>query len=207
MLVIVIADIDIQKEFESKGLPEGVVINFETTTNELKTSADCYFYLLPEDEFEKDRAALSNLERPVFVNAVVRTLGELPQNAIRINTWPGFLQRSLVEIVAAEQMKESVSSLMEKLGWGFQFVPDLPGMMTARIIAMIINEAYFALGDEVSTKEDIDIAMKLGTNYPYGPFEWVEKIGRKNILDLLTKLAETESLYEPAPALLNETIQ
>ncbi len=44
-------------------------------------------------------------------------------------------------------------------------------------MAMIINEAWHALAEEVSTKNEIDTAMKLGTNYPYGPFEWAEKIG------------------------------
>ena len=42
---------------------------------------------------------------------------------------------------------------------------------------MIINEAFLALQEGVSTKEEINTAMKLGTNYPLGPFEWVEKIG------------------------------
>ena len=42
---------------------------------------------------------------------------------------------------------------------------------------MIINEAYFTWEAGTSTKEEIDIAMKLGTGYPYGPFEWGEKIG------------------------------
>jgi 3-hydroxybutyryl-CoA dehydrogenase len=36
--------------------------------------------------------------------------------------------------------------------------------------------------DEISTKAEIDIAMKLGTNYPYGPFEWSEKSGWKKYM-------------------------
>jgi 3-hydroxybutyryl-CoA dehydrogenase len=68
---------------------------------------------------------------------------------------------------------------------------------------MIINEAFFALGENVSTKEEIDLAMKSGTNYPYGPFEWSEKIGVENILNLLKKLSEKEERYFPAPTLKN----
>ena len=52
-----------------------------------------------------------------------------------------------------------------------------PGFITARVIAMIINEAFFALQENVSSKEEIDTAMRLGTNYPYGPFEWTKLIG------------------------------
>ena len=51
--------------------------------------------------------------------------------------------------------------------------PDIPGFISARVVSMIINEAYFALEEEVSSKEEIDTAMKLGTNYPYGPFDGV----------------------------------
>jgi 3-hydroxybutyryl-CoA dehydrogenase len=69
---------------------------------------------------------------------------------------------------------------------------------------MIINEAYFALEENVSTKEEIDIAMKLGTNYPYGPFEWCKKIGLKNIAALLAELSQTEKRYQPARLLLKE---
>jgi 3-hydroxybutyryl-CoA dehydrogenase len=69
------------------------------------------------------------------------------------------------------------------------------------VIAMIINEAYFALGDAISTPAEIDTAMKLGTNYPYGPFEWGEKIGLLQVYQLLAKLAEDNSRYTAAPAL------
>jgi 3-hydroxybutyryl-CoA dehydrogenase len=80
-------------------------------------------------------------------------------------------------------------------------------MIAARVISMIINEAYFALGDKISTKEQIDIAMKLGTNYPYGPFEWSEKIGLQKIYALLKKLREKERRYDIAPLLDEEIMQ
>jgi 3-hydroxybutyryl-CoA dehydrogenase len=50
---------------------------------------------------------------------------------------------------------------------------------------MIINEAYFAIQENIASRSDIDLAMKLGTNYPFGPFEWCEKIGIKNVYELL----------------------
>ena len=77
-------------------------------------------------------------------------------------------------------------------------VPDQPGFISARIIAMIINEAYFAKSENVSTEKEIDVAMKLGTNYPYGPFEWASIIGIKNIYALLKILSETDSRYQPS---------
>ena len=86
-------------------------------------------------------------------------------------------------------------------------VKDEPGLIAARITAMIINEAYFALGDNVSTKSDIDIAMKLGTNYPFGPFEWAAVIGLSNIITLLEQLATSDHRYLPATMLLKEATE
>ncbi|MDD4975330.1 MAG: 3-hydroxyacyl-CoA dehydrogenase family protein [Bacteriovorax sp.] len=58
-----------------------------------------------------------------------------------------------------------------------------------RTIAMIINEAYFALGDKLASATAIDLAMKNGVNYPLGPIEWGEKIGLHNIAQLLEELS------------------
>ncbi|MFX8832908.1 3-hydroxyacyl-CoA dehydrogenase family protein, partial [Acinetobacter baumannii] len=78
-------------------------------------------------------------------------------------------------------------------------------MLAARVVAMIINEAYFGWGEGISSKADIDIAMKLGTNYPYGPFEWGYKIGVQKILELLQVLSKTDDRYTPAKALIEES--
>ena len=67
---------------------------------------------------------------------------------------------------------------------------DRVGMVTPRVICMIINEAYFTVQEGTAEKDAIDQAMKLGTNYPMGPFEWSKKIGLQNVKELL------ESVYE-----------
>jgi 3-hydroxybutyryl-CoA dehydrogenase len=67
---------------------------------------------------------------------------------------------------------------------------------------MIINEAYLSLEEGVSSKEEMNTAMRLGTNYPYGPFEWAEKIGPENIARLLTALSRQQPRYTPASLLL-----
>lgn len=64
------------------------------------------------------------------------------------------------------------------------------GFHYPRVISMIVNEAYFALGEKLATSEAIDLAMKNGVNYPMGPVEWGEKIGLKYIVDLLTEYIE-----------------
>ena len=146
-------------------------------------------------------------QKPVFINSVIATAAanNLPAHVLRINGWATFLQRPLWEI--AGNITTDAANVLSKIEKKFLPVPDSPGLIAARVIAMIINEAYFALGDNVSTATEIDTAMKLGTNYPYGPFEWANKIGLKNIYALLLQLSKTDNRCTPAPVLTQETAQ
>jgi 3-hydroxybutyryl-CoA dehydrogenase len=164
------------------------------------TNADAFFSL-------KDNAVLAgfgSLNRPVLINAVADTLAELkaPQNVLRINGWATFLNRPVWEI--AGHVDENTSSVLNALNIKISHVKDEPGFISARVIAMIINEAYFAVEDNVSSKNEIDTAMKLGTNYPHGPFEWSQMIGIHNILALLQKLNTTDARYQPSALLIKE---
>ncbi len=139
--------------------------------------------------------------KPVFVNAVSNTLKEMntSQNVVRINGWNGFVGRSTWEIAGTitDEVKQVCAAMKRQI----IPVPDEPGFVSARIIAMIINEAYFALEDNISTPEEIDVAMKLGTNYPFGPFEWASLIGIERIFELLQKLSRHDKRYMPATLL------
>ena len=68
-----------------------------------------------------------------------------------------------------------------------------------RILAMLINEAFDALFMQVASKEDIDIAMKFGVNYPKGLIEWAHEIGLNHVLTTLQNLFEEygEDRYRP----------
>jgi 3-hydroxybutyryl-CoA dehydrogenase len=136
---------------------------------------------------------------PLFINSVLYPIG--PNNKIiRINGWDGFLQQSSWEIAGI--LTEEARKVLEYLGKKVIQTADEPGFISARIIAMIINEAYYAKEENVSTEAEIDTAMKLGTNYPYGPFEWAEKIGLQNICSLLSVLTVKDKRYSPAPLLV-----
>lgn len=139
--------------------------------------------------------------KPVIINSVVNTLEskKLPSNFSRINAWPGFLKRPIWEI--ASNNKAIAEAIFKPLEWDILLVNDEPGLVSARVLSMIINEAYFALGENVSTINEIDLAMKFGTNYPLGPFEWQDKIGIQNIYMLLKKLSQTNKRYLIAPLL------
>jgi 3-hydroxybutyryl-CoA dehydrogenase len=87
--------------------------------------------------------------------------------------------------------QEILSKICVELKTEFNVVKDQVGMVTPRIIAMIINEAYEALQQGVASRKDIDLSMKLGTHYPFGPFEWADKIGLENLRKLLKDLEKS----------------
>ena len=169
-------------------------------------NADAFFSLLNNNIL----AEFESLKKPVFINSVVQTLADLvaPENVYRINGWPSFLKRSVWEIATTitphTSANENVASVFKALSIKINIVKDEPGFISARIIAMIINEGYLAVEDNVSSKAEIDTAMKLGTNYPYGPFEWAKLIGLNNILALLQKLNSTDTRYLPSQLLIKE---
>jgi 3-hydroxybutyryl-CoA dehydrogenase len=200
MKIVVVAT-DEQWDELTKTRPENGWQRVNDCKDFITTSdADAFFNL-------KDHSILpefASLAKPVFINSVIQTLADLqaPDNILRINAWPGFLKRSAWEITG--EVTEDIESIFKKLDVKVSTVADEPGFIAARIIAMIINEAYFAVSDGVSSKKEIDTAMKLGTNYPYGPFEWAELIGKSNVLELLKKLSLTDKRYLPAALLIKE---
>jgi 3-hydroxybutyryl-CoA dehydrogenase len=155
-------------------------------------------------DFGFEGAVFSPAQKPLLIAETVQTLAEcpnLPEKVARFCGWPTMIERPLWEM-AARGSSDWLTPIMEGLGKQFEIVSDVPGLVAPRIISTIINEAFYALAEGVSNEEEIDIAMKLGTNYPAGPFEWAIKIGAFSICQLLQKLAETDRLYAPHPLLV-----
>ena len=205
MQIIVVADEAGREEFKAKNTRTGIEVVYIEDLSALRGygSADAFF-LLKDDIDKEGLYALG--AKPVFINSTINTLKELnlPVNYSRINGWPCLLNREIWEIATLNE--NAVRPVFENLGWKYAVVADEPGLISARIISMIINEAYFASGENVSSEKEIDIAMKLGTNYPYGPFEWSRKIGLKRVYNLLEKLSKTDKRYAVAPALKNDLV-
>ncbi|WP_438944721.1 3-hydroxyacyl-CoA dehydrogenase family protein [Sediminibacterium sp.] len=193
------------------GTPEQVAV----LTNKIDTSIHQVSVfkkdelLIPEADlymdalFEDEGPVFKEIEnKPVLVNAVITTSVQLAANTIRFNGWGGFIQQEKMEIAGNENSAQQVARLLSDVGIDTVVSADTCGMIGPRVVAMIINEAYFALAENISTREEIDIAMKSGTNYPYGPFEWSEIIGIEKIKDLLYRLRTENTRYEIAPALI-----
>jgi len=207
MLIIVLANESLKTELLTQGTKENVHLEWINEPGAFLDfpDADAYIDLLFKNEVKRIIILQQLLPKPIFVNAVIPVLTELPVGFIRFNGWNTFLNRPIVEAASMSDMsKIKATEIFSLFNKKIEWVPDIPGLISARVIAMIINEAYFALNENVSTKEEINIAMKLGTNYPYGPFEWAEKIGLKNIFELLNNMAKTTKRYEPSALLTKE---
>jgi 3-hydroxybutyryl-CoA dehydrogenase len=143
----------------------------------------------------------------LIINAVEVNSLTLPFPFIRINGWPGFLKRNIIEAAGQNDLHTNTEHLFALLNRKLEWVPDIAGFISPRIISMIINEAFFTVEEGVTDEAAIDTAMKLGTNYPYGPFEWARLIGIKRVYDLLSILAKEDERYRPSPLLTNSASQ
>jgi len=210
MRLAVLTDEQLKEELLSTGINESCKIDWINSPKELSsyTDADAVIDLLFEQNGYDASYLIDFLKKPVFVNSMNKTVAEIGLPVIRINAWPGFLKRNIAEVSCDDTSnKNEAERILGLLNRKTEWVPDIKGFISARVVCMIINEAYFALEENVSTKEEIGIAMKLGTNYPYGPFEWSKKIGLKNIVVLLTELSKDEKRYQPADLLLKESTE
>jgi 3-hydroxybutyryl-CoA dehydrogenase len=115
---------------------------------------------------------------------------------------PSYLQRSMVEggLLGRKSGRGFYDYSAEKTAEDNEIEPSEE--VSLRVISCIVNEAFLALSEGVATAEDIDRAMKLGANYPKGPFEWVEEIGALRVVETLDSLRSAYGdAYLAAPAL------
>lgn len=151
----------------------------------------------------------------VFFNTTLISLKELEEpggkdfafNAFGFNGFPTMIDRPVLEVsVSNAASTEKLKSTCQQLQTEMEIVADEVGMVTPRVVCMIINEAFMTFEEGTASKEDIDMAMKLGTNYPYGPFEWANRIGVNYVCELLEAVgrATGDPRYNISPMLMSE---
>jgi 3-hydroxybutyryl-CoA dehydrogenase len=129
-----------------------------------------------------------------------------PEKVIAMHFFNPVHKMKLVEIIrgleTSEETVQVIQHVAERMGKETVVVNEFPGFVTSRISALIGNEAFYMLQEGVGTPEQIDKAIKLGLNFPMGPFELADLVGLDTRLNNLKYLHEKlGEKYRPAPLL------
>ncbi len=103
----------------------------------------------------------------------------------------------------SELARAQALQLFSALGWAPLVLRDVPGLVVARTLAMLVNEGADAVWQGVCDEASADQAMKLGVNYPAGPFEWLAQLGAARVIETLDALFEASrsERYRVSPLL------
>lgn len=130
-----------------------------------------------------------------------------PERVVGFGLLPPCEERETVELARAIQTSDEASAravaFWGRLGHEAIEVGDGAGLVVARVVSCLANEAAFAAMEGVATPGDIDIAMRLGTGYPRGPLEWCDLVGACDIVAVLDALAAEhgDDRFRAAPRL------
>jgi 3-hydroxybutyryl-CoA dehydrogenase len=156
--------------------------------------------LLPSDViFCSNTSSISITKLASFTKRADRFMGMHFMNPVPI--------MKLVELIeglgTSRETSRVVRAAAERMGKTCIISKDRAGFIINRILMPMINEAFFVLGEDLGSAEDIDTGMKLGTNQPMGPLQLADFIGLDTCLSILEVLHKYlgEDKYRPAPLL------
>lgn len=197
----------------------GVMANvtFKSDLSEAVSNADLIIEAVPE-KMEIKKKVFEGMEEAAQEHCLFATntstispteiasYTKRPEKTIAMHFFNPVHKMPLVEIIkgleTSEETAETIKSAAEKMGKETVVINEFPGFVTSRISALVGNEAFYMLQEGLGTPEDIDKAIKLGLNYPMGPFELADLVGLdarlNNLKYLHEKLGEK---YRPAPLL------
>ncbi len=143
----------------------------------------------------------------ISITKLASTLS-FPQRVIGIHFMNPVPLMKLVEVIPGmntnKEVLDQVLTFVKAIAKEPITSRDFPGFVVNRILMPMINEAFFALMEGISTAEEIDTGMKLGTNQPMGPLQLADFIGLDTCLAIMTVLYKGfgDSKYRPSPLLV-----
>lgn len=111
-----------------------------------------------------------------------------------------------IGFAASDGQAASVAeSLIADLGRIGLRIADRPGLIVTRTLAQLANGAADAVLEQVADEAGIDAALRFGANYPFGPFAWMDRLGRQRVVNVLDGIASTTGtgMYRPSYSLRN----
>ena len=143
-----------------------------------------------------ESGAVPRIEIP-GIGSVVVTRGKTSREESSLLSQPALVldrcmdpaQTSALALASDDELlTASVVAVLDRAGVRPYLIADTPGLVIARVLSMIANEAWEAAQQNVASPDDIDTAMTLGTNYPFGPFEWSGKWSPACVLEVIDGL-------------------
>ena len=179
-------------------LIEAVSENFALKS---KLLADASQILKPEAIIASNTSSISLTQLAVVTNRPDKVIGMHFMNPVPV--------MKLIEVIrsltTSDETFQAISEVVDKIGKTMVASNDAPGFIVNRILMPMINEAVYTLYEGIATAEDIDTAMKLGTNQPMGPLALADLIGLDTCLSIMQVLHDgfSDSKYRPCPLLKN----
>ncbi len=184
---------------------------YEYEAPEPGVSPDAIFIFKTEGYWNWDASSEPN-KCVVFQESSTKSLpgkmGDLP--TFGFCGLPTLLNRRLLEVsLYHEADRAKLAEACAALGTDYRVVADRVGLVTPRVICQIINEACFTVQEGTATMQDVDLGMKLGTNYPRGPFAWANAIGVARVYAVLEALWHDthDERYKVCPLLKRQALR
>jgi 3-hydroxybutyryl-CoA dehydrogenase len=159
------------------------------------------------DGIVKKGAILASNTSSIPITRIAAVTGR-PDQVIGMHFMNPVPVMKLVEVIrglaTSDETFNATAALVARLNKEMAVSADYPGFIVNRILIPMINEAAFALFEGVANVEDIDKAMKLGTNQPMGPLTLADFIGLDTCLAIMNVLYEgfKDTKYRPCPLLV-----